>query len=130
MKHTVVLFGEAEKGQFHKPHRVKGLGQLVDFFGNPPAESEGLFFAIQALLYKRELVYFRVSEEGFSAPDYYLGFKCLEDKDQFQQIHALCMPGVGDEKILEASERVREIHKTFLITNQKDLFDYLMSSRS
>jgi hypothetical protein len=128
MKHIIVLFGEAEKGQFQKPHHVNSLGELVDSLGNPPVESEGLFFAVQSLLYKRKIIYFRVAEEGFSFSDYYQGFKYLvEDKENIKNIHALCLPGVGDTKILDASELVRQIHKNFLITNQKDLYDYLTS---
>lgn len=126
MRHTVVLFGEAEKGQFQKPYRVNSLGQLVDALGNPPSESEGLFFAVQSLLYEREVIYFRVAEEGFSSPDYFQGFRqLLTERELVQKIHALCLPGVGDIRILNASEPLRESHKSFLITNQKDLYDYL-----
>ena len=123
MRHVVALFGEAEKGQFQKPYRVKDLGQLVDSLGNPPPESEGLFFAVQSLLYEREILYFRVTEEGFSSPEYFQGFKYLLKGDK--KIHALCLPGVGDSKILDATDGIREMHKSFLITNQKDLYDYL-----
>ncbi|MBS0624598.1 MAG: hypothetical protein JSS32_00935 [Verrucomicrobia bacterium] len=127
MKHTIALFGEAEKGRFQKPHIIKDLVQLVEALGHPPLESEGLFFAIQALLYKREIVYFRVLEEGFSSPDYFQGMKHLEDKERFPEIRALCLPGVGDESILRASEKIRQIYSAFLITNQKDMYDYLTS---
>jgi imidazoleglycerol phosphate synthase glutamine amidotransferase subunit HisH len=69
-----------------------------------------------------------VTEEGFSFADYYQGFKYLiQDKENIQHIDALCLPGVGDTKILDASELVRQTHKSFLITNQKDLYDYLTS---
>lgn len=124
MRHTVALFGESEKGQFKKPYILHELPQLIDLLGHPPAESQGLFFAIQALLYKRELIYFRVQEEGFSRSDYMIGFKHLED---LQQLNALCLPGVGDAEILEASQRLCEIHKSHIISTEKDLFDYLTS---
>lgn len=130
MKHTIVLFGEAEKGQFRKPHLVGSLSQLVDALGNPPPESEGLFFAVQSLLYEREIIYFRVSDEGFSSPDYFQGFlDLIAQREKFKKIHALCLPGVGDAGILDASEPLREMHKSFLITSQKDLYDYLTSSK-
>jgi hypothetical protein len=125
-KHIIALFGEAEKGQFQKPYRLKELGQLVDSLGNPPPESEGIAFAVQSLLYKREIIYFRVEEEGFSVLDYFQGFnQLLTAKGKEKKIHALCLPGVGGGKILNASEEVRQLYKSFLITNQKDLYDYL-----
>ena len=125
MKQVIALFGEAEKGAFKTPHMLRKLPQLVDFLGNPPGTSEGLFFAVQAILYNRELIYFRVAEEGFSRSDYFLGLKYLEDREKVKTVHALCLPGVGDPEILTASESVCQIHKSLLITNQKDLYDFL-----
>ncbi len=125
MQHVVALFGEAEKGQFKKAHHLRELPQLIDLLGQPPPDSEGLFFAIQALLFQRQLIYFRVEEEGFSHPDYYSGFKLLEES---KKLHALCLPGVGDGAILSASESLCRKHNSLLITTQKDLYDYLTSS--
>ena len=124
MRHVIALFGEAEKGQFKKPYVFKELPQLVDHLGNPPPESEGLFFAIQALLYKREVIYFRVLEEGFSLIDYMYGLGALRE---VKQLHALCMPGVSDRQILSASQVICNTHKSMLIATQKDLYDYLTS---
>ncbi len=129
MKQIMALFGEAEKGAFKIPHVLRKLPQLVDLLGNPPQESEGLFFAIQAILYNRELLYFRVGEEGFSRIDYFSGLKYLEDRDKVKQVHAICLPGVGDPEILGASEKICQIHKSLLITNQKDLYDFLTASQ-
>ena len=128
MRHVVALFGESERGQFRTAHILRDLPQLVDLLGNPPPESEGLFFAIQALLFQRELIYFRVEEEGFSEADYFNGLKLLEDREKVKTLNALCLPGVGDRKILDASEKLCHIHKSFLITNQKDLYDFLTSN--
>lgn len=66
MQQIVALFGEAEKGAFKKPHILNKLPQLYDLLGNPPQESEGLFFAVQALLYNREIIFFRVADEGLA----------------------------------------------------------------
>lgn len=68
--YTMALFGEAEKGEYRLPYVCTSLEQLVDNLGNPPAQSKGLFYAIQALLYRRQLIFFRVQEEGFNLPDY------------------------------------------------------------
>ena len=114
-----------EKGQFKKPYILNDLTQLIDHLGNPPPASEGLFFAIQALLYKREIIYFRVPEEGFSKGEYIAGFKYLQSA---KRLNALCLPGVGDAEILNASQAVCEKHKSHLISTEKDLFDYLTSA--
>ena len=125
---TMALFGEAEKGQFKKPYLLREMSQLVDAFGNPPPDSQGLFFAIQAILYQRDLIFFRVEEEGYSIADYLHGLKVLQDKGKIKTLHALCLPGVGEREILDASQQVCEIHQSFLITTQKDLYDYLTSA--
>ena len=127
MKQTVALFGESEKGAFKFPHVLRKLPQLFDLLGNPPGESQGLSFAVQTILYARELIFFRVAEEGFSRIDYFAGLKHLHDREKVAQVHAICLPGVGDREILAATESVCEIHKSFLITNQKDLYDFLTS---
>lgn len=124
-RHIMALFGEAEKGQFKKPYILRELAELVDAFGNPPPESQGLFFAVQALLYQRELIFFRVQEEGFSGSDYFFGLRYLEDPQKVSRLHAICLPGIGDPEIMQESLNVCGVHKSFLITTQKDLYDYL-----
>ncbi len=128
MKQMIALFGESEKGAFKTPHRLTQLPELMDLLGNPPTDSEGLFFAIQAILYNRDILFFRVAEEGFSRLDYVQGLKQLEDREKNPKVHALCLPGVGDPEILSISEEICHLHKSFLITNQKDLYDFLTSS--
>lgn len=128
-KHTVFLFGEAEKGDFCTPLLLKSLPQLAEVCGNPPPESLGIQYAVQALLYERELVFFRVKEEGFSLSDYMRGLKLLENPSLFHNLAAICMPGVGDEELIDASCTVCTIHKSFLITSEKDLYDFLTDHR-
>lgn len=123
MRHVIALFGEAEKGSLQRGYRVQKLPELLDLFGNPPEESEGLFFAIQALLYERELVFFRVSREGFSKEEYFFGASYLEKDPAI--LHALCLPGVGDREVLEAFSPLCERHRSPLLVTQRDFFDYL-----
>ncbi len=126
MRHVITIFGEAEKGQYQVPHFFKNLPQLLDLLGNPPSDSEGISFAVQALLFRRDLIYFRVEDEGFSPPDYYPGLKYLKEKAPI--LNALCLPGVGDPKILDAVQEICHAHKSLLITSQKDLYDYLTAN--
>lgn len=126
MQHTVAILGAAEKGNFKTPHFLQDLPQLIDCLGNPPPDTSGLFFAIQALMFERAIIYFRVEEEGFSEADYYAGFKTLKTA-KLPIIHALCLPGVGSVKILDASKTICQIYKSLLITTPADLHDYLTS---
>jgi hypothetical protein len=124
---TIATFGEAEKGEFHVPYLFHALPQLVETLGNPPEDSEGLHYAVQTLLFKQKLIFFRVKEEGFSAKDYLAGLKQLEKVDEIGHIHAVCLPGVGNSEIIEATHSVCYLHKSLLIMNEKDLYDYLTS---
>lgn len=131
MRHTIFLFGEAEKGELCTPMLCKSLGQLAQIFGNPPEESQGLFYAVQSLLYQRELIYFRISEEGFSYEEYMRGLKLLRNANlKIPTLTAICMPGVGDPNIVDATIPVCETHRSLLIINEKDLYDFLTSTRN
>ena len=125
MRHTVFLFGEAEKGDFCLPLACSSLPQLADTLGNPPGESKGILYAVQALLYGRDLLFFRVKEEGFSVQDYMKGLKLLQSKEISLPLSAICMPGMGDTIIIDATKAVCQQHKSFLIIDEKDLYDYL-----
>jgi len=125
VRHTIFLFGEAEKGDFCTPMHCHSLVQLVETFGHPPEESKGILYAVQALLYDRELIFYRVKEEGFSMHDYMRGLRLLSNRDIPLTLNAICMPGVGDASIIDASQAVCQVHKSFLIIDEKDLYDYL-----
>lgn len=126
MRQKIFLFGEAEKGDFCTPLLCKSLPQLADTFGNPPEETQGILYGVQALLYDRDLIYFRVKEEGFSIQDYVKGLKVLR-RDPLLSVTAICMPGMGDADIIEAAGPICSLHKSFLIVNERDLYDYLTS---
>lgn len=127
MKYTIAIFGEAEKGEFRSAYYCQNLVQLDEFFGNPPVESAGLYYAVQAILFKRNLIFFRVLEEGFSTEDYLSGLRLLEQQNLFPQIHAICTPGVGDQALIDAILPVCTLHHSILITNESDFYDYLTS---
>lgn len=123
----IFLFGAAERGEYCSPIPCHTLMQLLNTFGNPPEESEGISYAIQSLLYERDLYFFRVEEEGFSLPDYYQGLRLLRKKEIEQPISAICMPGVGDGQIIEFASMICSLLHSVLIVNQKDFYDYLTS---
>ncbi len=124
MRYTVALFGESEKGQFQKPYIIHELTQLVEFLGNPPEGSQGISCAVQAILYKREIIYFRVEEEGFSKEDYFNSRRYLL---KAPKIHALYLPGVGDGEILDAFQPLCAEKHTILLMSPQDLQDFLTS---
>ncbi len=130
MLHTIALFGEAGKGEYRTGYYCNTLAQLSEFLGEPPSrDCRGLDLAVQALLYKRHVVYFRVHEEGFSTQDYLSGLNSLENKDLFPKISAICMPGVGNCEIIQATDPVCSLYQSFLILSEKDLYDYLTFSK-
>lgn len=125
MSHRIFLFGEAEKGDFCTPFVCQSLSQLADTFGNPPPESLGLSYAVQSLLLKRELIFFRVKEEGFSLVDYMKGVRLLENRSLFHNLGAICIPGVGDVEIIDALTNVCHLHKSLLVMNERDFYDFI-----
>lgn len=127
MAHTIALFGEAEKGEYRTAYFCQTLSQLSENLGHPPENSLGLYYAVQALLFRRNLIFFRVKEEGFSVQDYLLGIRFLENKQLVSSLSAICLPGVGDMEILDATEPVCCLYKSFLITTESDLYDFLTS---
>lgn len=120
---TIFLFGESEKGDFGKPYLCSSILQLLDTLGNQPEDSSGIACAIQTLLYEQLLVFFRIEEEGFNIKDYAKGFKIL--KEEQLKVSAICLPGVGDEQILQEATPICKKYNLPLIMNEKDLFDYL-----
>lgn len=125
MIYTMVLFGEAEKGEFNTAYFCQNLEQLDEFFGNPPPDSKGLYYAVQALLFKRHLIFFRVVEEGFSIQDYLTGVRLLEQQQLISQLDAICIPGVGDPTVLKALLPVCQQYHSILISSESDFYDYL-----
>lgn len=122
---TLFLFGAAEKGELCKPLYVVSLNQLLDFLGNPPENSEGIYYGIQTLLFDNALIYFRVEEEGFSIDNYYQGFRFLKKNHLKTRISAICMPGVGNHDIIKGAASICHLYRMILIMSDKDLYDYL-----
>lgn len=124
--YKIALFGEAQKGDFRHGYYCQSVAELMECVGEPPSqESQGIPFAIQALLYNRGVIFFRVHEEGFSIPDYLRGLNLLENREEVTELSAICMPGVGSSEILDATQPLCETYKSFLIINEFDLYDYL-----
>ena len=124
---TIALFGEAEKGAFHTGTLLSSLPQLEDCFGSPPQGTQGMYFAIQSLLYNYHLIFFRVREEGVSRTDYFIGLKALSESEFLQDVLALGIPGVGDQELIEATLPILRLHHPILITTEADLFDLIHS---
>jgi hypothetical protein len=125
MDTVIALFGESERGEFHTAYYCESLAQLEENLGHPPEESAGLHFAIQALLFRKDLIFFRVREEGFSMDDYLMGLSFLENQKLVPNLSAICLPGVGDSQLIEATTPVIHRHHSLLIVTEMDLYDYL-----
>lgn len=127
MKSTVFLFGEAEKGEFGVPFPCRSLPHLLETAGNPPEESLGIRYAIQALLYERSLIFCRVKEEGFSTKDYIQGCSLIKKGPFGPYLQALFLPGVGNQEIIEAALDICSLYNSLLVLTEQDLYDYLTS---
>lgn len=130
MKNRIFLFGEAERGQLCTPITLNSLEAVMDQLGNPPADSIGIDYAIQTVLFQRELIFFRVREEGFSLSDYLEGVKLLYNAGDKMRLAAICMPGMGDRSIVEAIAPICHKTKSILVLSEKDLYDYLTNQNS
>lgn len=127
MKRIIFLFGEAEKGEFCLPYHCRSLEELCDTLGNPPEESLGLHLAVQSLLFKRDCLFFRVKEEGFSLDDYFRGLKYLEKTSLLEGIVAVGLPGVGNQELLGAVSSLCNKSKSPLLLTERDFYDYITS---
>jgi hypothetical protein len=105
------------------------LIQLFDTVGDAPEDSQGIRFAIQLLICKKELVFFRVEEEGFSRESYSRGLRLLKQKKLPYHLSAICLPGVGDVTIIDEAMPICSLHRTFIILSEKDLYDYFTAEK-
>jgi len=121
----IALFGEAEKGEFHSLMAFSSLPCLAETLGNPPEGSYGLHLAIQTLLFKKDLIFIRVKEEGFSLKDYMKGLNLLKESEKLKEVSAICMPGLGHRDILDEAFHYCNKFGSILITTEKDFYDYL-----
>lgn len=125
--HKIALFGEAEKGEFHSLLFFSCLPLLAETLGHPPEGSFGLPFAIQTLLFKQDVIYVRVKEEGLSIRDYMQGLQLLKTTESIKRLSAICLPGVGDSEIIDQATDLCIKFHSILITTQGDFYDYLTS---
>lgn len=126
--HTVVIFGEAERGEYQTAYYCQNLTQLDEYFGNPPNSSRGIYYAVQSLLFHQNLIFLRVLEEGFSTDDYLQGLRLLENQEVVPTLSAICTPGLGDQNVLNEILKACAKHHCVLITNEADFYDYLTSN--
>ncbi|NDE82418.1 MAG: hypothetical protein EB051_02220, partial [Chlamydiia bacterium] len=73
----------------------------------------------------RDIVFFRVKEEGFSIQDYRKGLRLLQIKAAIPVLSAIYIPGIGDLDLIEEVTQVCHIHNSLLVITEKDLYDYL-----
>lgn len=129
MRHRIFLFGEAEKGELCTPMPFLSLIELMDRLGHAPLESKGIPYAIQTLLFDRELIFYRVREEGFSREDYMRGVKLLYKEAPNLRLTAISLPGLGDGELIESFAPICQKHNLFMLFSESDLYDYLTGSK-
>ena len=122
----MALFAEAQKGSFEEGVEIYTPIELLHLFGHPPEDARGMVLAIQALHYNHPLLFFRVKEEGFSAPDYRAGLHWLEQKGPLH-LRGVFAPGVGSLEILNPLFQFSQKQKVPLLTTEQDFFDFICS---
>lgn len=122
---TVALFGESGKGCYRQGYVCETLPQLIDSLGYPPKDSYGMHYAIQTILHRQRLIFFRVQEEGFSCDDYFYGVTLLRNYSNKVDLSAIFAPGVGNSEIIDAMSSACLFFHSILITTEADLYDYL-----
>lgn len=128
---VIALFGEAERGALEKAYYCKNLRELFEYLGEPPDETHGLFFAIQTLLFGRQVIYFRVREEGISVPDYQFGLHLLRDMNPaLIRMQALFLPGCGSSELLDEGLLLCKEQRSLLIVREVDFYDYMTESNT
>lgn len=125
----IFLFGASNKGALCTPLRFDSLSHLAEDLGEPPEDSIGIDYAIQTLLLNREVIFFRVREEGFAKEDYLRGVKLLYNHGEKLKLSAICIPGVGDREIIESLAPLSQRLRLILILSEKDLYDYLTGAK-
>lgn len=128
MRHRISIFGVAEKGEYYRHLHLQSLEELFTSLGQPSEEGIGLELAIQALLYERSVLYYRVKDEGYENEAYEVGLKQLASEKTLSPVSALAIPGVGDPHILAQADQICKKEKSFLIMNQKDFYDYMTAT--
>ncbi len=130
MKSSVVaLFGEAEKGLLDTVYFCPTLRELFEHLGQPPANTCGLYYAVQALLYDLPVIYLKVREEGASLEDYFSGFRLLRNSNSpVLSLQALFLPGVGSSNVLDEGVNLCLERHSVLIVNESDFYDYMTQS--
>ena len=130
MDYTIAMFGEAERGEFRTAYFVRTYPAAGwNFLAIRPLTAKACFYAVQALLFKRNIIFFRVVEEGFSTQDYLTGVHLLRQQQLIRQLDAICIPGVGDPQVIDAMQPLCLHYHSILISNEADFYDYLTSTQ-
>jgi hypothetical protein len=122
---TLALFGSSQKGAHNEFFFHKSLLDLWLALGEPPSETEGLYFAIQAILYGKSVLFFRVAEEGENNDDYHKGLQLLRDNSSsLPPIGALFLPKVGSHDIIEEGLSLCRTQHSLLLMKEADFYDW------
>ena len=129
-KRTVLIFGESTAGKIQNLLLINTLPNLAVHLGEPTPTGVGIHLAVQALLFKKDVLFYKVSEEGMNSDQYLFGFKLLEKEPLKLPLAAIALPGVGSGEILEMATHLCNLHKSVLILNENDLYDLMTQSSS
>ena len=128
-KRTILIFGESKEGQFQKLLFINSLPKLATILGEPTETGIGVHIAIQAMLYNLEVLFYKVKEEGSDEDAYLQGFRLIEKEAPSLILGAIALPGASTPKILEIANSLCDLHNSLILSNERDLYDYITRNR-
>jgi hypothetical protein len=125
MKHFISIFGVAEQGNLYKHIALKSLEDLLLTLGHPTEGSQAIEIAVQSLMYKHPILFYRVQEEGFENDAYLKGLEALKKQNLKSPLSAVALPGVSSQEVIDQAVAFCKKQGSILIMHQKDFYDYI-----
>lgn len=125
MRHLISIFGVAQQGDFYRHIPLKSLDELLLTLGHSTEGSIAIELAIQALMHKRPILFYRIKEEGFENDAYFKGIEELKKRDVKAPLSALALPGVGSQEVIHEATLFCKKGSSILIMNTQDFYDYI-----
>lgn len=127
----IAIFGEAEIGSFKSLITLNSIPELTDKLGRPTKKGIGIHMAIQAILYDREILYYRIpNEEEPSCKEYLHGLNLLGRSTFINPLVAIALPAVNHRDILYRAKHLCHHCKILFLPNERDLYNFISYENS
>lgn len=121
----IACFGQTSKGRFGQPYYLKNAKSILSILGKVPEDTLGMPFALEMLKAHKDILFFRVAEEGLSLDDYLRGLQFLKKNCIQKRLLGIYLSGCFDKEVVSLAVRICNWHKSILLATQKEMIDYL-----